>query len=187
MSFLPDTMGFDIKAFERDPLCMQFYIDTSYCVTKWKRFNIKCMYKTFAEYCDLDTKGVKDLLIKEIEKSKHWFIKASAASLGMRSVSFEAWFAKLQRSCTWPNKYALYALCVVFRRNALVINAGQAWTNMQLQDDMSFDMVLEMCKTRLLYLGNNLCATLRQRPFTLERSLEVKVKDIQKSRQLIED
>ena len=105
----------------------------------------------------------------------------------MRSVSFEAWFEKLQRPRTWPNEYTLYALCVVFRRNALVINAGRAWTTMQLQDGMSFDTVLEMCETRLLYLGNNLYATLRRHPFTLERPLEVKVKDIQKSRQLIED
>ena len=56
VSYLPDTMGLDIKAFERDSLSMQFYINTGYCVTKRKRFNIKCMYDTFAEYCDLDAK-----------------------------------------------------------------------------------------------------------------------------------
>ena len=84
VSYLPDDMGLDIQVFENNPLSMKFYIDTGYCVIKRKTYNLKCLYDTFAEYCNLDAGGVKNLLIKEIGKNLSWFIRASAASLGMQ-------------------------------------------------------------------------------------------------------
>ena len=187
VSYLPDFMGVDIMTFEKDPLNQQFYIDMGYCVTKRKTYNVKCLYDTFAELCELDTDGVKKLLIKEIHENKSWFIKSCAACLGMRMVTFESWYSKLQKPRTWPKEFALYTLCVVSRRNTIVINAGCAWTTMQLPEGMSFNTALEMCETRLLYIGNNLYATLRRRPFSLYRPLEINIKDIQKSHQLIWD
>ena len=187
VSYLPESMGGAIMAFKNDPLSQQFYKDTGYCVTKQKTFNVKCLYDTFAELCELDADSAKDLLIKEIHENKAWFIKLCTACLGMRMVTFEAWYKKLQKPRTWPNEFALYALCVVFRRNAIVINAGQPWTSMQLPEGMTFDTCLEMCKTRLLYIGNNLYAILRRQPFSLYRPLEVNIKEIQKSRQLMWD
>ena len=71
--------------------------------------------------------------------------------------------------------------------NALVINASRTWMSIQLQEGMTFDAVLEMCKTRLLYLGNNLYAVLRRKPFTIDRPLELSIQHIHKNRRLIED
>ena len=82
VSYLPETLGLDINVFENDPLSQQFYIDTSYSVTKRKTFNVKCLYDTFAELCELDADGVKDLLIKEIQKNKPWFIITVCSNLG---------------------------------------------------------------------------------------------------------
>ena len=187
VSYLSDTMGMDILAFQNNTLCQQFYIDTSHCVTKHKTYNVKCLYETFAEYCDMIASEVKDRLIKEIKIHIRWFMKASTASLGMRGISFDAWFKKHKKPRTWPNEYALYALCIVFRRNAIVKNAGHTWTTMKLQEGMPFDSVLEMCETRLLYLGNNLYVVLRRHPFTLIRPIEFKLDDMQKMRPLHED
>ena len=116
-------MGLDIPAFERDPLNLQFYIDTVHCVTRRKRYNSQCLYDTFTEYCDMDGVDVKKTLLKALEKDKIWFTHASAACLGMRGVSYVNWVSKLERPRTWPDEYTLYCLCVVFQRNAVVINA----------------------------------------------------------------
>ena len=187
VSYLPTDMGKDIASFNLDPLNEQFYIDTGYCVTKRKTYNCRCLYDTFAEYCDMDGKQVKEALLKFLEKENSWFVRASAACLGMRSINFTKWLQKLKNPRTWPDEYALYGLCVLFRRNAVVITSGRPWTSMQVPDGLSFDSVIEMCETRFLYLDNNLFATLRRRPFTITRPIEFNLKDMQKMRPLHQD
>ena len=49
---------------------------------------------------------------------------------------------------------------------------------------MNLGMIQEMCETTLLYLGNNLYATLRRHPFSLERPIPFDLEDIQTMRQL---
>ena len=85
----------DINVFEKNSLSDQYYLDTTHCVTRYKRYNCRCLYDTFAEYCTLDGKSVKDALIKELNSKEEWYMRASSACLGMRGVSFKNWMTKL--------------------------------------------------------------------------------------------
>ena len=168
VSYLPDTNGMDIQVFDQDSLSEQYYLDTSHCVTKSKRFNNRCLYDTFAEYCTLSGVEVKNKLNTELKEREDWYIRASAVCLGMRSLKYDEWFKKLQKVRTWPNELALYALCIIFRRNACVFNNGRIWTSLEVTPSMSIGTIQEMCETTLLYLGNNIYGILRRRPFMLE-------------------
>ena len=53
ISYLPDSQGMDIKAFDNSGLQEMYYLDTLFCVTKSKRYNRKCLYDTFGSICDL--------------------------------------------------------------------------------------------------------------------------------------
>ena len=125
VSYLPDTNGMDIQVFDQDSLSDQYYLDTLHCVTKSKHFNNKCLYYTFAEYCTLNGAEVKTKLLQELKAREEWYIKASTARLGMCGVAYSDWYKKLQKARTWPNELALYALCVLFHRNACVFNNGR--------------------------------------------------------------
>ena len=165
----------------------QYYLDTSHCVTKSKRFNNKCLYDTFAEYCTLTGAEVKIKLLQELKAKEEWYTKASAACLGMRSVTYSDWHKKLQKAHTWPNELALYALCILFRRNAYVFNNGRIWTTPDVKPNMTIGTIQEMCKTTLLYLGNNIYGILRRRPFSLEQLIPFDLNDIQHVCPLIYD
>ena len=119
------------------------------------------MYDTFGEYCSIPGKDVKAQLIEELENNIHWYTMAIAACLGMRGIQFTDWFNKLKRPRTWPNKLSLYALCILFHRNALVFNLGHIWTTLEVNPGLPVSIIQEMCKTVMLYLGNNLYGTLR--------------------------
>ena len=72
---------------------------------------------------------------------------------------------------------ALYGLCILFRRNAIVHNNGRVWTTMDVPAGTSQNVVEEMCECRFLYLGNNLYALLKRRPFTLTKPVETVLDD----------
>ena len=83
VTYLPENQGMDIQAFEGSDLFIQYYLDTSHCVLKSKCYNCKCLYDTFAEYCEWSSARVKKELLKEIKANKVWYRKASSACLGM--------------------------------------------------------------------------------------------------------
>ena len=185
--YLPDTNGMDINVFENNTLSDQYYLDMTHCVTRSKRFNCKCLYDTFANYCMLDGKEVKKALVSELKSKEVWYERAGSACLGMRGVTFKNWLAKLERLRTWPNELVLYALSVLFQRNAIVFSCGRVWTTLEDLPDMDLGVVQEMCKTTLLYLGNNLYAMLRRRLFSLERPIPFDLEDMQMMRPLHQD
>ena len=187
VSYLPDTNGMDIQVFDQDSLSDQYYLDMSHCVTKSKRFNNRCLYDTFAEYCTLSGMDVKRKLIIELKEREDWYIKASVACLGMQSVKYEEWFKKLQKARTWPNELVLYALCIIFCRNACVFNNGHIWTTLEVTPSMSIGTIQEMCETTLLYLGNNIYGILCHRPFSLECPIPFDLDDTQRVRPLTYD
>ena len=174
----------DINVFENNSLSDQYYLDTTHCVTQYKRYNCRCLYDTFVEYCTLDGQSVKDALIKELNSKEEWYTRASSACLGMRGVSFKNQMTKLVKPRTWPNELVLYGLCILFRCNAVVFSCRRVWTTLEVMPEMNLGMIQEMCETTLLYLGNNLYATLRHHAFSLERPIPFDLEDIQTMRQL---
>ena len=124
VSYLPDRMGLDIRLFDSLDLSKQFYIDTIHCVTKRKAFNRDCLYDTFVEYTNLSADEVKARVIKELNDKQEWYEWAGIACLGMRGIKYDKWLKKLKSKRSWPDELALYGLCVLFHRNALVINLG---------------------------------------------------------------
>ena len=180
VSYLLDTNEMDIQVFDRDSLSEQYYLDTTHCVTKSKHFNTKCLYDTFAEYCTLTGVEVKRRLLSELKSKEEWYVKASAACLGMHGIRYTDWLKKLEKARTWPDELALYALYILFHRNACVFNSGQIWTTLDVKPNMTVDTIQEMCETTLLYLGNNIYGILRRQPFSIERPIPFDLDDMQK-------
>ena len=58
---------------------------------------------------------------------------------------------------------------------------------MSVDPSMTQSICEEMCKSVLLYLGNNLYGVLRPRPFTLERPIQCILDDTQKMHSLYVD
>ena len=155
VSYLPDSNGMDIQVFDQDSLSDQYYPDTSHYVTKSRQFNNKCLYDTFAEYCTLSGVEVKSKLIRELKHREEWYVQASTACLGIHGLTYNEWLKKLERVRMWPNELALYALCIIFCRNACVFNNGRIWTTLDVLPNMTVGTIQQMSETMLLYLRLN--------------------------------
>ena len=161
IGYIPETQGVDINVFNQGSLQEMYYLDTTHCATKRKTYNRKCLYDTFGEYANMTSDQVKSRVINEIKTNPDWYCTAGTCPLGMRGLKFEQWLAKLERPRTWPDELCLYALCMIFRRHALVFTGSQPWCTVEVSACMTLGIVQEMCETILLYLGNYLFATLK--------------------------
>ena len=114
-------------------------------------------------------------------------MRANAACLGMHGLKYKDWLKKLEKARTWPNELALYALCILFQRNACVFNSRHIWTTLDVRPNMTVGTIQEMCETTLLYLGNNIYLILRHRPFSLEHPILFDLDEMQRVHSLTYD
>ena len=145
VTYLPDNCGMDIQAFENSELAIQYYLDTSHCVLKSKKFNCKCLYDMFSEYCDWKSTQVKKELLSEIKTNRQWYQKASTVCLGMRDMTYNEWLKHISKARTPADELALYGLCVLFRRNVIVFTQNKIWTSMEITPGITQSICQEMC------------------------------------------
>ena len=159
---LTEEYAMDIKAFDSSEISNQYWLDTCYCVTKTKRYNRKNLYSIFGAYSNMTEDKIKHKVVMEINEHADWYDTASSVSLTMKGITFKKWLNQLVKPRTMPDEVVLYALCVIFRRNALVFTGIRPWTMLKKTPNMTLSIVSEMCETVLLYLGNNLYGELHR-------------------------
>ena len=184
---LTEEYAMDIKAFDSSEISNQYWLDTRYCVTKTKRYNRKNLYSIFGAYSNMTEDEIKHKVVMEINEHADWYDTASSVSLTMKGITFKKWLNQLVKPRTMPDEVILYALCVIFRRNALVFTGIRPWTTLKKTPNMTLSIVSEMCETVLLYLGNNLYGELHRRPFSINIAPKLKLHEVQATRPIFRD
>ena len=184
---LTEEYAMDIKAFDNSELSQQYWLDTSHCITKTKRYNRKNLYSIIGSYSNMTEDEVKHKVIMEINEHAEWYDMASSVALTMKGINFKKWLCQLVKHRTMPDEVVLYALCVIYRRNALVFTSIRPWSTLKKTPNMTLNIVSEMCETLLLYLGKNLYGELHRRPFRILIEPKLNLSEIQATRPLFRD
>ena len=119
---LKDNDTVMIADYPKMDISQWFELDTSKCFLGKRKFKINphCLYDIFAGYCKTDKFVLKDMARKEIENNWQWYSNAAIVCLGWKSLSLMEWFKWNKFKKTPPDEIMLYALCVLFRRHAIV-------------------------------------------------------------------
>ena len=178
-----------IADFDNLELATLFELDTTKCFTSKKKlkFNKYCIYDIFAAYCGLDRFVLKDMVNKEIKENIVWYTKVSNMCLGWRDTNLQSWLKKQAYKYTTPDELCLYALSVIFRRHTIAYTAFQPWCKIDMKPGFSSQKVLEACKTKLLYLGDNLFGELHQKPVSNTAQPLVNLDELHEARHLYRD
>ena len=81
----------------------------------------------------------------------------------------------------------LYVLCVLYCRHYVVYTKWQPWHTINPDSGLTFNMVEEMCETKLLYIVENLFGVLCRLPLNRPITPPIVLSDIQASRLLTRD
>ena len=180
-----DTVDFDSMA-----LSQQYHLDTSTWVSacgKRCKINVNNIYDIFGSYSLDPANIVKANVIAEIESNPVCYSKAGRIMLVMKGTTFKKWLESMKRPRTWPDELMLYALCVLYRHNCVVYVKWQPWHTVQPKAGQTFNMIEEMCETKLLYLGENLFGVLRCLPLDRPITPPIVLSDIQNTRMIDRD
>ena len=120
------------------------------------------------EYAGLSRDVIRNKVKKEIRSKPDWYRRAGMVCLGMWNVTFDKGFEKLQKPRTVPDELVLYALCIMFRRHAMVHTSIRPWYMLKRTKGLIPNIASEMCEMILIYLGGGIFDVLRQRPFSIE-------------------
>ena len=166
-----------------------FYLDTTYCVTgkRKKKYNSLNIYAIFGAYVNKTPEKVKELMLDEISSNRHWYIKAGTVTVGMRNMNFDQWFKSIKPKKAHGDELCVYALSMLFRRHTVIHSSLRPWTTVKLKTGMTSGMLLKLCETHLLYLGNGAYGELFRKSINLVCPPPFVLEDLQEKRNIYRD
>ena len=186
----PDKVIMDTASFEDTELVKQYHLDTSTCVSgqgKHHRINLNNLYDIFGSYSLDDAATVKSNALAEIDQNPECYQKAGHIIFMMKGTTFKKWLESMHHPHTHPDELILYVLCVLYHRHCVVYTKWQPWHTINPESGLTFNMVEEMCETKLLYIGENLFGVLHRLPLNRPITPPIILSDIQASRLLTRD
>ena len=159
----PDKVTMDTVVFEDTELAKQYCPDTSTCVIRYgkhHRINVNNLYDIFGSYSLDDAATVKANALVEIDKNPDCYQKAGHIIFVMKGTTFKKWMDSMHQPCTHPDELMLYVLCVLYCHHCVVHTKWQPWHTVNPDAGLTFNMIEEMCETKLLYIGENLFGVL---------------------------
>ena len=189
VQYLSEICACDATLFEQSELKQMYILDTSMCVIgkRKKKYNPMNLYDIFAAYTNKTGMEIKDLVLQEISENKHWYRQASHVLLGMRGITFDDWLKQLRYKKTLGDELCVYALSDLFRRHKIIHNAVHPWFTLKKTAGMTFNMICEISKTHLLYLGNIAFGELLRKSANIVHPDIVLFEEIQYTRELYRD
>ena len=130
---------------------------------------------------------MKANVIAEIKANPVCYAKAGHVMLIMKGTTFKKWLDSMKRPRTQPDELMLYALCVLYRRHCIVYTKWQPWHSVNPTAGQTFNMIEEMCETKLLYIGENLFGVLRRLPLDRPITPPIVLSDVQNARLIDRD
>ena len=186
----PDKVIMDTALFEDTELAKQYRLDTSTCISghgKHHRINVNNLYDIFGSYSLDDAATVKSNSLAEIDQNPECYQKAGHIIFVMKGTTFKKWLESMRQPCTRPNDLLLYVLCVLYHHHCVIYTKWQPWHTMNPDSGLTFNMVEEMCETKLLYFGENLFGVLHRLPLNRPITPPIVLPDVQASRVLTRD
>ena len=67
----------------------------------------------------------------------------------------DAWLSTIDNNCTPGDEFAVFALCQMYTRHALIVTSNQIWTTIHSKHKMDNQELRRNCDLHLIYLGGN--------------------------------
>ena len=170
-----------INEYDKLNIAKWYDLDTTHCFVgkKKPKFNKHCVYDIFVGYCNLSKFELKDKVTKEVSENTVWYDRLGHVYFGWKNTDVSTWLKKQKFKNNAPDEMCIYALSVIFRWHTIIYNTYQPWCTVDIKPGMWPEVVEEACKTRLVYLGDNLFGELKRKLLTMTSWPQVNIDDIQ--------
>ena len=125
--------------------------------------NPTMMYTMFSVFAEDSPQQVRRNMVQRINEHKREFEKQTLLAFGAKDSQLDTWLSSIDSNSMPGDEFALFALCQMYTRHALIVTQRMSWTTIHVKHGLSDHDLRRKCDLHLIYLGGNAFGILKHK------------------------
>ena len=117
--------------------------------------NPTMIYTMFSVFAEDSPQQVRRNMVQWINDNKQKFEYQTLLAFTAKDSDLDTWLSTIDKNCTPGDESAVFALCQMYTRHALIVTSSQIWTTINSKHMMDNNELRRKCDLHLIYLGGN--------------------------------
>ena len=117
--------------------------------------NHTMIYTMFSVFAEDSPQQVRKNMVHWIKDNKQKFEYQTLLAFTAKDSDLDTWLSTIDNNCTPGDEFAVFALCQMYTRHALIVTSNQIWTTIHSKHKMDNQELRRNCDLHLIYLGGN--------------------------------
>ena len=117
--------------------------------------NPTMIYTMFSVFAEDSPQQVRKNMVQWINDNKQKFEYQTLLAFTAKDSDLDTWLSTIDNNCTPGDEFAVFALCQMYTRHALIVTSSQIWTTIHPKHKMDNQELRRKCDLHLIYLGGN--------------------------------
>ena len=113
------------------------------------------IYTMFSVFTEDSPQQVRRNMVQWINDNKQKFEYQTLLAFTAKDSDLDTCLSTIDNNCTPGDEFALFALCQMYNRHALIVTSSQIWTSIHPKHKMDNQELRRKCDLHLIYLGGN--------------------------------
>ena len=123
--------------------------------------NPTMMYTMFSVFAEDSPQQVRRNMVQWINDNKEKFDSQTLLAFTAKDHELDTWLCNIDSNSTPRDEFALFALCQMYTRHALIVTSNQTWTSVHPKHGLDEHDLRRKCDLHLIYLGGDAFGILR--------------------------
>ena len=111
------------------------------------------IYTMFSVFAEDSPQQVRRNMVQWINDNKQKFEYQTLLAFTAKDSDLDTWLSNIDNNCTPGDEFALFALCQMYTRHALIVTSSQIWTSVHPKHKLDNPDLRRKCDLHLIYLS----------------------------------
>ena len=117
--------------------------------------NPTMMYTMFSVFAEDSPQQVRKNMVQWIIEHKSDFERQTLLAFTTKDSELDTWLSNIDSNSMPGNEFALFALCQMYTRHALIVTQSRIWTTIHVKHGLTDHELRRKCDLHLIYLGGD--------------------------------
>ena len=115
--------------------------------------NPTMLYTMFSVFAEDSPQQVRRNMVQWINENKQTFESQTLLAFAAKDRDLDSWLSNIDSNSTQGDEFALFALCQMYTRHALIVTSYRTWTSVHPKHGLDDHDLRRKCDLHLIYLG----------------------------------
>ena len=114
--------------------------------------NPTMLYTMFSVFAEDSPQQVRRNMVQWINENKQTFESQTLLAFTAKDSDLDSWLSNIDSNSTLGDEFALFALCQMYTRHALIVTSNRTWTSVHPKHGLDDHDLRRKCDLHLIYL-----------------------------------